>query len=62
MFYRANPTEALLLVKDKIENTPQVNIAVEDLKIDAVNTCLHDLVVNGVYGFRWFSGRGWGWD
>ena len=51
VFYRANPTEALLLVKDKIENTPQANTAVEDLKIDDRNNSVNDDILEILGGF-----------
>ena len=51
VFYRANPTEALLLVKDKIENTPQANTAVEDLKIDDRNNSVNDDILEILSGF-----------
>ncbi|SFW28149.1 ATP-binding protein [Ruminococcus flavefaciens] len=51
VFYRANPTEALLLVKDKIDNTPQANTAVEDLKIDDRNNSVNDDILEILGGF-----------
>lgn len=51
VFYRANPTEALLLVKDKIDNTPQANTAVEDLKIDDRNNSFNDDILEILGGF-----------
>ena len=51
VFYKANPTEALLLVKDKIENTPQTNTDVEELKIDDRNNSVNDDILEILGGF-----------
>ena len=51
VFYSANPTEALLLVKNKIDNTQQVNPSVEELMIDDRNTSINDDILEILGGF-----------
>jgi len=51
VFYRANPTDALLLVKDKINNTSQVNVSVEKLTIDDRNNSVNDDILTVLGGF-----------
>lgn len=51
VFYKANPTEALIIVKNKIENTSQVNTPIDDLVIDDRNNSVNDDILKILGGF-----------